>query len=266
MHPFNDLQVASGSVAIAWFGQSSFAIKAASGDVIFVDPYFPRVRPPERFIHAEPPIDEADLRVDFVVLTHDHRDHTWPESLSRIAAAWPEVVFYGPEESIQRLEAEGIRGAGLETVSAGESRSLGSFTLHAVYAKPPEGDPEKGIAAPDVTHLGYVIDAGGVSVYISGDPINTFAERDDLIDPIRRLAPDIGLLTTHPTEGEFPFFEGSVAMALRIGLKAAVPAHYNCFVKRNYDPVDWSAAFPEDGPRRLIIPYGGWVEYTPPSK
>ena len=82
---------------------------------------------------------------------------------------------------------------------------------------------------------------------------------------IARLKPHIGFLTTHPTEGEFPFFDGSVLMATKIGLATAVPAHYQCFVKRNYDPEEWSAHFSGDRPERLIIPHNETVLYTPPQ-
>ncbi|NJN84313.1 MAG: hypothetical protein HC802_19895 [Caldilineaceae bacterium] len=110
-------------------------------------------------------------------------------------------------------------------------------------------------------HLGYVVESGPVRLYITGDPINTFAEYDELIQPIRELRPQIGLLTTHPSEGEFPFFEGSVKMAVKLGLAAAVPAHYACFVKRTYDPQAWAAGFPDDGPTPLIIPYNTAIVY-----
>jgi len=61
-------------------------------------------------------------------------------------------------------------------------------------------------------------------VYVTGDPVHTFAEHAEMLDPIRELKPDIGLLTTHPDEGEFPFFDGSVKMAVKLGLKAAIPS------------------------------------------
>lgn len=263
MHPINHLTVEPGSVGIHWFGQSSYALKDAGGSVIMVDPYFPRLRPAEKFIHPEPPVDEAEVRTEWVLLTHNHSDHTCIESLLRIAAAWPEARFLGPVESVRAMVDAGIDERRLATVQAGETHRLGATLVHAVYAKPPEGDPQRGIAPPDVTHLGYVVDTGGVRVYVSGDPINTFGERDDLIQPIAALRPDIGLLTTHPTEGEFPFFDGSVAMARKIGLRTAVPAHYQCFVKRNYDPLAWDAAFGDGPPERLIIPYNGTVVYTP---
>lgn len=263
MHPINDLNVPQGSVAIYWFGQSSYALKDPAGTIVLVDPYFPRERPAERYIHSEAPVDEASINTDGVLLTHDHRDHTWPESLERIHTARPQANYVGPAESMKKVRDIGVPEQQTLTVTAGDQATLGSMQVHAVFAKPPEGDPNAGIEPPDVTHLGYVVDAGGVRVYISGDPINTFADNDELVEVVRSLSPDIGLLTTHPTEGEFPFFDGSVKMAQRIGLKAAVPAHYDCFVKRTYDPKEWDAAFPGDTPERIIIPYNEGILYSP---
>jgi L-ascorbate metabolism protein UlaG (beta-lactamase superfamily) len=261
MHPFTDLVVPEGSVGIHWFGQSSYALKDPAGTIVLVDPYFPRERTPDRFLHPRPPLDESDLRTDLVLLTHDHMDHTFPESLQRIRAAWPLARYVGPRESAARLRGLEIPEDRITSVTAGETARLGTMAAHAVYAKPPEGDAAHGIKPPDVEHLGYVIEAGPVRVYISGDPIHTFPDLDPLVQPVAALKPDIGLLTNHPTEGEFPFFEGSVRMAQRLGLKAAVPAHYACFVKRNYDPQEWAAQFPPEGPLPKIIPYNGWIVY-----
>ena len=260
MHPLESLVVPEGSVGIHWFGQSTFALKDALGTIVQVDPYYPRERPADRFIHARPPLHEASLHTDFVLLTHDHSDHTCPESIARIAAAYPAVQIVGPAESIQHVRSAGIPVAAT-AVAAGDAAPLGTMTAHAVYAKPPEGLPGDGIAPPDVTHLGYVLAAGGVRVYISGDPVNTFAEHEALLAPIRARAPDIGLLTNHPSEGEFPFFAGSAKMATALGLKAAVPAHYACFVARNYDPQEWAAALA--GVEPLIIPYNQSAVYAP---
>ena len=262
MHPFETLAVPDGAVGIHWFGQSSFGLKDAAGTIVLVDPYFPRSRPPERFIHAEPPLDEADLRTDYVLLTHNHGDHTCIESLQRIHAAYPSARFAGPPESAANMVQNGIPASLIATITAGESTVIGTLRAHAVWAKPPEGVPADGIEPPDVQHLGYVVEAGDVRIYISGDPINTFAEHDELLRPIADLKPDIGFLTTHPSEGEFPFFEGSAKMAVKLGLKTAVPAHYNCFVKRNYDPQAWAAQLPVNGPQPLIIPYNGSVVYA----
>lgn len=245
MHSLTNVEVPANAVAIHWFEQSCFAIKDASGTIIQIDPFFPHERLPERFIHDTPPLDESLLPTDYVLLTHDHRDHTCPESLRRIHETFPHVRVIGPAESTRRVAEETeIAAANVTTIQAGDAVNLVSMTAHAVYAKPPEGDPSMEIPPPDVTHLGYIIKTTGPTLYFSGDPINNFADQDALIKAIAAHQPDIGFLTTHPSEGEFPFFDGSVKMAERIGLQHAVPAHYACFVKRDYDPQAWAASFP----------------------
>jgi L-ascorbate metabolism protein UlaG (beta-lactamase superfamily) len=266
MHPFSKLEVPSGAVGVQWFGQSSYALKDSAGTVIQVDPYFPRERPADRFVHLLSPLDETTLPTDFVLLTHNHLDHTFPESCLRIHHSFGNCRFVGPVESTDNLRQSGIPDDCLMTVKAGDVVTLGSMKAHVVYAKPPEGAPEDGIKPPDVQHFGLVVEAGGdgsegVRVYFSGDPINTFANHAELTEPVAALRPDIGFLTTHPSEGEFPFFEGSVKMAQKVGVKSAAPSHYQCFVKRNFDAQEWATTFPAENPELLIIPYNRYVVY-----
>ena len=261
MHPFESLDVPNGAVGIHWFGQSSYGLKDTAGTVVLADPYFPHDRPADTFIHPEPPLDEASLPTDFVLLTHDHGDHTHPETLRRIAAAHPQARYVGPPNSIAHMKACGMDEQRMCPVEAGSAAVMGTMTAHAVWAKPPKGNPENGIGPPDTPHLGYVIEAGDVRVYLSGDPINTFDSHGDLIRPIRNLHPDVGLLTNHPREGEFPFFDGCARMAAHIGLKDAVPAHYDCFVERTYDPRDWARAVAGTGVTPIILPYDSSIVY-----
>jgi L-ascorbate metabolism protein UlaG (beta-lactamase superfamily) len=264
MHPLTELTVPEGAIGIHWFEQNAYALKSPEGKILLIDPYFPHERPPERFIRPEPPVDEATLPTDYVLVTHAHGDHTNSETIARIRAAWPDAVYVGPQESVtQILRDTEVDAAHTVVIEAGESVRLDGVTIYAFYSKPPEGDPEADIRPPDVTHLGYVVEMGGVKVYVTGDAINTFAEHDELTEPIAEMAPDIGFLTTHPTEGEFPFFEGSVKLAQKLDLQAAVPSHYACFAKRTYDPQAWAAMLPEDGPEPLIIPWNSHVVYRP---
>ena len=116
-----------------------------------------------------------------MLLTHNHGDHTWPESINRIHQTSPEVRCVGPEESIAQVLSDTVDADHTTTIHAGESSGLGSLTVDAVYAKPPNGHPAADIAPPDVTHLGYVLKTDGVTLYFSGDPINTFADHDELV-------------------------------------------------------------------------------------
>ncbi|MEM7534747.1 MAG: MBL fold metallo-hydrolase [Chloroflexota bacterium] len=264
MHPLATLDVPANSVAIHWFEQSCYAIKDMHGTIIQIDPYFPHNRPTDRYIYPEPPLDESQLPTDYVLLTHDHGDHTCPESLERIWQSFPNAKFVGPAESAARIANEtSIDASHVTTINAGDTITLGTMSAHVVYAKPPAGDPDANIPPPDVTHLGYVLKAEGVTLYFSGDPINTFAEHDTLTQAVAAHEPDVGFLTNHPTEGEFPFFDGCVKMAQGIGLKHAVPAHYECFVKRTYDPQEWVAQFPtsEHDPKTMVMPRNTTILY-----
>ena len=160
MHPFEDLPVPEGTVGIHWFGQSSFALKHHDGTIVQIDPYFPRERPADRFIHARSPLNEESLRTDFILLTHDHGDHTCMESIDRIRGAYPDVGYVGPEESAARMAEAGVTPSSIVTVSAGNRAELGAMTADAVWAKPPEGVAADEIAPPDVAHLGYVAECG----------------------------------------------------------------------------------------------------------
>jgi len=262
IHAFENLVIPEDAVGIHWFGQSSFALKDTVPTIVLVDPYFPRNRPLKKFIHPISPLDEEALKVDYVLLTHDHGDHTCTESLLRIRSAFPSVRYYGPEECIARLRLIGFPEEVLSTVTAGEIKQLGSIAVNVVWSKLPEGLPKDGIPVPDVTHLGYVLEFGSVRVYVSGDLFHTAAEHDEFLEPIRQLKPDIGLLTFHPTEEEFPNFEGSVVMAKKLKLKAAVPAHYGCFRNRTYDPYVWASLFPSGGPKPIIISYNKSIVFN----
>ena len=263
MHPFAKLEIPQGSVGIHWFEQNAFALRDAGGALILIDPYFPHDRPLERFIRPTPPVDEASLPVDLVLVTHEHLDHTCPETIERIYRSSPKAMFVGPSDAVAKiLDQTSVPVEQTRSIAAGESTTCQGVSVHAFYSKPEQGDPSAGIPPAKAIHLGYVIEVGGIKLYNSGDAINTFADHNELTAPIAALKPDVGMLTTHPTEGEFPFFEGSVRIAQKLGLDTAIPAHYACFSKRTYDPQAWAALFEPGDPKPLIIPWNSSVIYT----
>ena len=143
MHKLVKENVPQGSVGIHWFEQNSYAIKDSHGTIVLVDPYFPHNRPADTFVHSEPPLDESQLPTNYVLLTHSHGDHTCSETLCRIHESWPGAKYVGPKESIEKiLEEPKIDANHTITISAGETAQLGTMTAHAVYGKPPGGDPK----------------------------------------------------------------------------------------------------------------------------
>lgn len=78
---------------ILWLGHASFYIRLA-GKSILLDPVFgkpPFVKP---LVEVPSPLDKIK-HVDYVLLSHDHRDHCDEESIKQIAAKFPAAGFYG---------------------------------------------------------------------------------------------------------------------------------------------------------------------------
>lgn len=255
MHQLNQASVPDHAVAVHWFEQSSFAIRDGRGTLTLVDPYSPHDRQPERYIQAKPPMNEAEWPAEFILLTHAHSDHTHPETLERVHSAAPNARYLGSRDSVDQILTEtSITEDQCIVVNAGEQIEIDTMTVDVVYAKPPEGDPDSNISPPDTTHLGFVVSAGCQRLYFSGDPINTFAKHESLTAPIAAKRPTVGFLTNHPTEGEFPYFDGCLQMAICCGVQIACPSHYACFIARDYDPRDWEAEFSAYGLPTRVIP------------
>jgi len=111
----------------------------------------------------------------------------------------------------------------------------------------------------DVGHFGYIVNIGGIKVYDTGDIMRGVTREPELMKPLREAAPHVALITTSPTEEEFPDFDEAAQLATAIGARVAVPAHYDCFAKRTFDPARFAevVAAQVADLRAEIIPYCG---------
>ena len=222
MRQLNQASVPDPAVAVHWFEQSSFAIRDGRGTLTLVDPYSPHDRQPGRYIQAEPPMNEAEWPADFILLTHAHSDHTHPETLERVHSAAPNAKYLGSYDSVDQILTEtSITADQCIVVNSGEQIEIDTMKVDVVYAKP---------------------------------PVNTFAKHESLTAPIADKRPTVGFLTNHPTEGEFPYFDGCLQMAIGCGVQIACPSHYACFTERDYDPREWEAEFVAYGLPTRVIP------------
>jgi len=239
--------VAPDSVAIWWLGQNSCLFRTAGADIM-IDPYFSRPGPPEKYLRDEAPITADEFGPDAVFCTHDHSDHTDPGYLLPLAQRWPHTRFFGPPESARRMLDAGLPSDRVKALAPGDVVEVGPASVEAVLSKTPE--------VSDVAHFGYLADLGAIRIYDTGDVMRGITREPALLEPIQKAAPHIALITTSPTEEEFPDFHEAAALARAIGARVAAPAHYGCFAKRTFDPSPFAAAFTDPaGPRAVIIPY-----------
>ncbi len=78
---------------ILWLGHASFFIRL-NGVSILTDPIFDTPRFVRRYVQVPSQLGQI-RKVDYVLLSHDHRDHADEPSLRKIAEKFPNAVFIG---------------------------------------------------------------------------------------------------------------------------------------------------------------------------
>ncbi|HKX84533.1 MAG TPA: MBL fold metallo-hydrolase [Pyrinomonadaceae bacterium] len=78
---------------ILWLGHASFFIRL-NGKAILLDPVFGRPPIVTTYVDLPSPIDKIKA-VDYVLLSHDHRDHMDETTLREIAKRFPQAEFFG---------------------------------------------------------------------------------------------------------------------------------------------------------------------------
>ena len=198
---------------ITWLGQAGLLFEH-QGCCVMIDPYLSNAcgeKNPSS--QRRIPVDERmlALRPDVIVLTHEHLDHTDPQTLSH---------FLTPNAAVTVLAApnawEVVRGFGGPSnyvrFSAGTEWTHGPFRFCAVKAE--HSDP---------TAIGVLIEAGGKRYYVTGDTLYhkaIFADLPDHIDTV--FLPINGRGNNMNATDAVRFLE-------RTGASWGVPLHYGMF-------------------------------------
>ena len=148
---------------VTWLGQAGLLFET-SGKKIIVDPYlsdsvkkiepqnYRRVAVDERFLQLKP---------DMILLTHNHLDHTDPETLCHYLSAYSEVTVLASGNAWQNVRKTfgGVKNNYVQ-FNRGTEWTEGGIYFKAVYA---EHSDDKAI--------GIVMQAEGKTYYITGDTL-----------------------------------------------------------------------------------------------
>lgn len=238
-----------------WLGQSGYLMQW-QGRHALIDPYLsesltvkyaltdkPHIRMSRRVI------DPARLSfVDVVSSSHAHTDHLDAETLKAVGVgARPPIVI--PEANRDLVATRlGIDRALPIGMDDGTTAQIGPFEFTAIASahETVERD-ERGRCR----FLGYVIRAGGLAVYHSGDTIL----HDGLAPALAKFDIDVALL---PINGRLPerrvsgnlWGPEAAWLAREIGAKLVIPCHYDLFEFNTVTPDAFVAEC-----RRLNQPY-----------
>src|SRR5438128_206910 len=110
MQEIRAFSVPKGSVALWWFGQNGYIFKTAEGTLTGVDLYLTdscEGLHPELDLRRQVPVLIApeDLDIDLFACTHNHQDHTDPETIQSLRHK-DTMRFMGPHPSCEVFARE----------------------------------------------------------------------------------------------------------------------------------------------------------------
>ncbi len=214
---------------ILWLGHATFFIRL-DGVSILVDPVFDTPTFVERYV--EVPSQLGLIRnVDYVLLSHDHRDHTDEPSLRKIAERFPNAIFLGGLRMEDILNEWKTPTNSVKT--AGWFQKFDVDGPVNIYFVPVRHWSRRGLFDTNLRLWGgYVIKGTTTSIYFGGDSGygrhyrevgELFPEIDFFLMGIGAYEPRWFMEANHNNPAD-------VVKAFRdAGAKTLVPMHYGTF-------------------------------------
>ncbi len=198
---------------ITWLGQAGLLFET-NGKRIIVDPYLSnsieKVNPKN---YRRVPVDESflALKPDIIVLTHDHMDHTDPETLEHYLKDTDGITVIAPYNAWQT--ARKIGGDHNYVSLNRHSRfTVDGIEFYAVKAE-----------HSDLMAIGVVIKAEGKNYYVTGDTLYNDDIFADLPEDIEAV-----FLPVNGKGNNMNAYDAQ-SFAHRTGAKKAVPLHVGLF-------------------------------------
>lgn len=221
---------------ILWLGHASFFIRL-NGKGILLDPVFGKPPFLKRIVAVPTPIDKLK-NVDYILVSHDHRDHADKASIEQITNKFP--------------NAEIFAGLGMEDLLSKWKTPTNQIQTSGWYQQFENSDKLKIVFVP-VRHWarrslndmnkrlwgGFVIQSDSTTIYFSGDTgygghfrelTELFPEIDYFIVGIGAYSPDFVMKEIHqnPSEALQGFLDSKA--------KYLIPMHYGTFDLTNEPP------------------------------
>ena len=198
---------------ITWIGQAGIIVKTEKLKII-VDPYLSdschKVNP---LSYRRYPADTSLLEknYDVIMFTHDHLDHTDPESYTPILNNNPNITVFAPTNSFNKVVECG-KGPNYVMFNRGTVWSQSDAVFKAVKAE-----------HSDLTAIGIIIESKGKKIYITGDTLYNESIFEDIPDDI-----DLCILPINGKGNNMNIIDAA-KFANKIGAKRIVPVHVGLF-------------------------------------
>jgi L-ascorbate 6-phosphate lactonase len=229
------------SVAIWWLGQSGYIFKTPEGTLVTTDMYLtnscataysdlgmdlsrrvPVLIPPEQ------------LDVDIYCCTHNHMDHTDPETIRGLRNK-DTGQFVGPHPTCDVYRAEGIESGRIVPAWPACELALRDVEIRGAFALPTDDS--------DLNHMGFIFRFGnGPTVYVTGD-----TDYSDLLASAAKYSPGLVITCINGGFNNLSHFEAAQLVG-KIKPAAAIPCHYDMFPDNAVDPKQFRASLKLQAP------------------
>lgn len=222
---------------VTWLTQAGFLFKSSRLEIL-VDPYLAdtmgEINPKKA---RKIPVDEScfDIKPDLILITHDHVDHCNEETLKRFLAASEKPITILASESAYKHLLPLAEDHNLVLLAPHTVWSEGGITFYSVHAE-----------HSDRSAVGFILDDGKKTYYVSGDTLYNYDVIDDVLDLVEDGV-DYAFLPING-RGNNMNAKDAADFAYEIGAKNAIPTHYGLV-----DSIDPESFDFED--RIILSPY-----------
>lgn len=197
---------------ITWLGQAGLMFEVC-GKTVIVDPYLSNsVEKIEPHNYRRVAVDERFLKIkpDIIVLTHNHLDHTDPETLVHYLSENSGVLVLASENAWQNVRKTFGGRNNYVMFNRLTEWTEGDISFRAVYAE-----------HSDSHAIGFTLCTEGKTYYITGDTLyneKIFSDLPDKIDYIFLPVNGVGNNMNFADGARFCQKLGAVAIPLHCGL------------------------------------------------
>jgi L-ascorbate 6-phosphate lactonase len=219
--------VGKGSLGVWWFGQNGFIFKSPEGTLASVDLYLTdscRDLVPGMDLGRKVPVllDPGDVDVDVYTCTHNHQDHTDPDTIRNLRNK-DTMQFVGPHPSCEVFRQQRIESGRITPAWPDRELEFKDMRIWGTFALPTD--------TTDLNHMGFVFAFGnGPRVYVTGD-----TDYCEVLLGVRKHEPDVVITVMNGGFNNLSHWEAAELVG-RIGPKIAIPCHYDMFPDNSADP------------------------------